>query len=177
MSTRLETSGKLYHWLSQTLRCRPHAMLTFRCDPGYWIDKTPPTFDAHERTVIRVLRDYGRSTGDHIPLAGVLSPTRNTGWPHTHSAFQRHIGTDEQPVADIEKLEAVARGHHLTVALSVRPNRDLLDYIARHMLRFGARVVAGSGLRTNFSKTDAERELIAGDRRRRRRKSSKVAVD
>lgn len=164
----LQSSGEAYFWLSQTLRCRPHQMLTFRCDPCYWIDKTPPTFDAFENTVKRILRNYGRSTGDRIPLAGVTSPTKHTDWPHIHSAFQHHTGTDEQPVADLDKLKTVALGNHIIVTLSIRPNRDLLHYITRHMLRNGARCIAGSGLRTDFSKTDAERKLIADDRDRAR---------
>ena len=61
----------------------------------------------------------------------------------------------------------------------VRGSRERFLTRTRHMLRNGARCIAGSDLRTDFSKTHAERKLIADDLNRAlaRQKLEKVRYD
>jgi len=186
MNLLIRSSGDLYHHFRQ-LRCFKRVMLTFRELPPVTGTDIPLTPDQLEQRVQDTLRDYHRDCGDYVPLIGVLSPSKKdasdyisplgdvapsreeTGYFHIHVLLQRHNRSEEKPLVDPALLTRLARKHWLTFKLSNHPKlqnsedeTDLAEYVAGHAERKGSKVLAGQGVRTNFSK---DRSLTAAERR------------
>jgi len=154
---KCQAQEEFYNLISQDLRCRLDTMLTVRCDHNWWSGKATLSLEKFENLIFRLYRNYGRLTGDQLPIIGVISPTKFTRWPHFHGVIQKHIGTDEKPVSDEKALEAIAKKLHLTIKITQHSGNQL-DYVARHLLRNGAMVSLGKHVRRNWDRTDESRE-------------------
>jgi hypothetical protein len=99
-----------------------------------------------------------------------VAPSREeTGYFHIHTLLQRHNRSEDKPLVDPALLTRLARKHWLTFKLSNHPKlqnsddeTDLAEYVAGHAECKGSKVLAGKGVRINFSK---DRSLTAAERR------------
>jgi hypothetical protein len=187
MSLRiLRSSGDLYHYFRQ-LRCLKRAMISFHYLPASTGTDIAPTPEQLEHRVQATLREYDRESGDYIPMLGVVAPPSrdaddyvpipgvgdlprdDTDYWHIHLVLQRHNRSEEKPVKDPALLTRLGRKHWLVVKVSNHPKlqnsddeTDLLEYVSDHAEQEGTQVLAGPGVRTNFTK---DRSLTGAERR------------
>jgi len=87
-SPRTLAATDVYTWLAE-LQVLPHSMVTPRPIPAIFGDM-PPSFETLENKVRRILRDYGKASGNRVNLLGIIVfPKKSTGWPQRRAAGQQ----------------------------------------------------------------------------------------
>jgi len=113
---------------------------------------------------------------EYISTLGELATSKeDNGYFHIHLLLQKHNRSEEKPLVDPVLLTRLARKRWLTFKLSNHPKlqnsddqTDLIEYVSDHTEGQGAKVLAGTGVRTNFSKnrdqTGTERRAAGSGR-------------